>query len=92
MKITALSGILGYGYTEEGLQGALAQNPDIIGVDGGSQTLGHIIWDRESPLAIGVPSNRLRLASPVKQSAALLMIPIFMAASSFNRLQTFLYP
>lgn len=36
MKIIALNGLLGYGYTEEALDEAFLQNPDIIGVDAGS--------------------------------------------------------
>ena len=36
MKIVALNGLLGYGYTEEALQNAFKQNPDVIGVDAGS--------------------------------------------------------
>jgi hypothetical protein len=36
MKIVALNGLLGYGYTLEAWQQALACDPDIIGVDAGS--------------------------------------------------------
>ncbi len=36
MKILSLSGILGYGYSIEGLEKALENELDIIGVDGGS--------------------------------------------------------
>lgn len=36
MKIVALTGLLGYGYTEEGLKKAFEQDIDCIGVDGGS--------------------------------------------------------
>lgn len=40
MKIISLSGILGYGYTEEGLKKALKQKIDVIGSDGGSSDPG----------------------------------------------------
>ena len=40
MKIVSLSGILGYGYTEEGLKKALRQKIDVIGCDGGSSDPG----------------------------------------------------
>ena len=40
MKIVSLSGIIGYGYTEEGLKNALKQKIDIIGSDGGSSDPG----------------------------------------------------
>ena len=40
MKIVSLSGILGYGYTEEGFKRALEQDIDVIGVDGGSSDPG----------------------------------------------------
>lgn len=36
MKILALTGMLGYGYSEEGLRKAFEQNIDYIGVDAGS--------------------------------------------------------
>lgn len=36
MKIIALNGLLGYGYSEEALAAAFSQNPDVIGVDAGS--------------------------------------------------------
>lgn len=36
MIVVALTGLLGYGYTKEGLKNALAMNPDFIGVDAGS--------------------------------------------------------
>ena len=36
MKIIVLNGLLGYGYTEEALENAFLQNPDVIGVDAGS--------------------------------------------------------
>lgn len=36
MKIVALNGLLGYGYTLEAWQQALACDPDVIGVDAGS--------------------------------------------------------
>ena len=36
MKIVVLNGLLGYGYTEEALENAFLQNPDVIGVDAGS--------------------------------------------------------
>lgn len=36
MKIIALSGLLGYGYSEEGLRKAFETPPDFVGVDGGS--------------------------------------------------------
>lgn len=36
MKIIALNGLLGYGYTEQALSNAFKQNPDFIGVDAGS--------------------------------------------------------
>lgn len=40
MKIVSLSGIIGYGYTEEGLKNALKQKIDVIGSDGGSSDPG----------------------------------------------------
>jgi len=40
LKIVSLSGILGYGYTEEGLKNALKQKIDVIGSDGGSSDPG----------------------------------------------------
>jgi len=36
LKIVVLNGLLGYGYTEEALENAFLQNPDVIGVDAGS--------------------------------------------------------
>lgn len=36
MKIIALNGLLGYGYSEEALNNAFLENPDVIGVDAGS--------------------------------------------------------
>lgn len=36
MKIIALTGLLGYGYSEEALANAFLQKPDVIGVDAGS--------------------------------------------------------
>lgn len=36
MKIVALNGLLGYGYSEDALNNAFSQNPDVIGVDAGS--------------------------------------------------------
>ncbi len=36
MKIIALTGMLGYGYTNKALENAFEQNPDYIGVDAGS--------------------------------------------------------
>ena len=36
LKIIALTGLLGYGYSEIGLHNAFLQEPDIIGVDAGS--------------------------------------------------------
>ena len=36
MKIIALNGLLGYGYSETALKNALLENPDVIGVDAGS--------------------------------------------------------
>ncbi len=36
MKIVALNGLLGYGYAQQSWQQALAENPDVIGVDAGS--------------------------------------------------------
>lgn len=36
MKVIVLNGLLGYGYTEEALENAFLQNPDVIGVDAGS--------------------------------------------------------
>ena len=36
MKIIALTGMLGYGYTLKALENAFGQNPDYIGVDAGS--------------------------------------------------------
>jgi len=36
MRIVSLNGLLGYGYTEEGLNRAMATNVDYVGVDGGS--------------------------------------------------------
>jgi len=40
LRIVSLSGILGYGYTEEGLREALKKRVDIIGSDGGSSDPG----------------------------------------------------
>jgi len=40
MKILSLSGILGYGYSVEGLEKAFERDIDIIGVDGGSSDPG----------------------------------------------------
>jgi Acyclic terpene utilisation family protein AtuA len=36
LKVIVLNGLLGYGYTEEALDNAFLQNPDVIGVDAGS--------------------------------------------------------
>jgi hypothetical protein len=36
LKVIVLNGLLGYGYTEEALDKAFLQNPDVIGVDAGS--------------------------------------------------------
>ena len=36
MKIVALSGILGYGYSEEALEIAFSEKVDYLGVDAGS--------------------------------------------------------
>jgi len=40
MKLIALNGLLGYGYSEESLKAAFVQKPDYIGVDGGSSDPG----------------------------------------------------
>lgn len=36
MKIVALNGLLGYGYSEEGLEIAFSEKVDYLGVDAGS--------------------------------------------------------
>ena len=40
MKLVALNGLLGYGYSEESLKNAFLDPPDFVGVDGGSSDPG----------------------------------------------------
>lgn len=40
MKLVALNGLLGYGYSEESLHNAFIEPPDFVGVDGGSSDPG----------------------------------------------------
>jgi len=40
MKLVALNGLLGYGYSEESLKNAFIDPPDFVGVDGGSSDPG----------------------------------------------------
>ena len=40
MKLVALNGLLGYGYSELSLRNAFVEPPDFVGVDGGSSDPG----------------------------------------------------
>lgn len=50
MKIVALNGLLGYGYSEEALEQAFSEKVDYLGVDAGSTDPGPIIWAVVDPL------------------------------------------
>ncbi len=65
MKIVALNGLLGYGYSEIGLKNAFAQNPDVIGVDAGSTDPGpYYLGSGTSFTDAGAVKRDLALALP----------------------------
>jgi len=65
MKIIALNGLLGYGYSEIGLKNAFAQNPDVIGVDAGSTDPGpYYLGSGKSFTDMGAVKRDLSLALP----------------------------
>ncbi len=66
MKIIALNGMLGYGYSEEALNNAFLQNPDVIGVDAGSTDPGpHYLGSGHSFTDSEAVKRDLTLSLPV---------------------------
>ena len=86
LKIVALNGLLGYGYSEEALNIAFSEKVDYLGVDAGSTDPGpHYLGSGKSFTDRGAVKRDLALALPKAggiSAAFLLTSSFFMAPPS----------